>query len=83
MLKRFWFVFKPSAESSVLEMGCGVTAYDRADAEKLLEEQAFPFYGARSIDKVVEDVDVSTLDDKHIRPNMGNPAARGVWFPLV
>jgi hypothetical protein len=64
-------------------MGCGVTAYDLADARKLLQEQVFSNYGAELIDEVIEDIDISTLDDKHVRPNMGNPVVRGVWFPHV
>jgi hypothetical protein len=34
------------------------------------------------VKEIIEGVDVSKLDPKHILPNMrGNPAARGVWFP--
>jgi hypothetical protein len=25
---------------------------------------------------------VSTLDPRHVRPNMGNPVTPGIWFPL-
>jgi len=32
--------------------------------------------------KVVENVDVSTLDD-HVRPNMHPPNWRGMWFPTA
>lgn len=30
----------------------------------------------------VENVDISSLDDNHVRPNMGSPIVRGVWFPM-
>jgi hypothetical protein len=32
--------------------------------------------------QVVENVDVSTLDQKHVLPNIGDVTVRGVWFPL-
>ena len=83
MSRRFWFTFTKPARPTILSMGCGVTAYDLADARKLLQEQVFSNYGAELIDEVIEDIDISTLDDKHVRPNMGNPVVRGVWFPHV
>jgi hypothetical protein len=64
-------------------MGCGITAYDAADAYTFLREQVFPTYGEEPVDEIVENVDVSTLDEGHVRPNMGNPVVRGVWFPLL
>jgi hypothetical protein len=64
-------------------MGCGITAYDLVDAHKMLREQVFPLFGEGIVDEVVENVDVRTLDEKHVRPNMGNPAVRGIWFPLL
>ncbi len=36
----------------------------------------------RNLPHVVEDVDVTTLDAGHVRPNpMHPPSERGVWFP--
>jgi hypothetical protein len=26
---------------------------------------------------------VSSLDETRVRPRMGNPTVRGVWFPVV
>ena len=83
MLIRFWFTFEKLAERSVLDMGCGITAYDLSDARSFLQEQVFPAYGLRTVTHVKEDVDVRTLEANHVRPNMGNPAVRGVWFPLI
>ena len=31
--------------------------------------------------RVIDDVDVRDLDQRHVVPNMGDPAVRGVWFP--
>jgi hypothetical protein len=83
MLTRFWFVFEGHVDFSILNLGYGITGYDRADAEKMLQEQVFPIFGVRSIDTVIEDIDVSKLKEKHVRPSMGNPVVRGVWFPLI
>ena len=83
MLTRFWFTFRQPAEPSFLNLGCGITAYDLTDAQKFLREQVFPIFGERVVDQVIEDIDVSTLEQNHVRPNLGNPAVRGVWFPAM
>ncbi|WP_139093213.1 hypothetical protein [Pararhizobium polonicum] len=83
MLHRYWFRFLPSEEASVLNLGCGVTAYSTSDAEQMIHALVFPLFGEREIEKIVEDIDVRSLEENHVRPNMGNPAARGVWFPLI
>lgn len=62
-------------------LGCGVTAVDQAAALKLLEEVVFEG-DLPPISVLREDVAVDTLDARHVRPNMGNPAAAGIWFPL-
>jgi len=64
-------------------MGCGITAYDVNDAYGFLREQVFPVFGEEPVDEIVENVDVSKLEERHVRPNMGNPVVRGVWFPLL
>ena len=74
----------PSSGSGFgLGYGCGVTAYDEADAMKLKEAHLFPIYGTRTILEIVQDIDVRTLNEKKIRPNMGNPAVRGIWFACI
>jgi hypothetical protein len=82
MLQRFWFKFRNGAHPTILSLGCGVTAYDLSDAHEILREQVFSIYQEQLVVQVIADIDVSTLDEKHIRPNMGNPAVRGLWFPL-
>jgi hypothetical protein len=83
LLTRYWFAFRKSAMPTMLSLGCGVTAYDLADAQKMLQEQVYPMYGEQPIESIIENVDVSTLEEKHVRPNMGNPVMRGVWFPML
>lgn len=81
-LRRYWFVFETFASPTPLNLGCGVTAYDFQDAVTLLAERVFPDRKLPTIVEHFEDVDVSTLDHKHVLPNMGIVTDRGVWFPL-
>jgi len=83
MLKRFWFTFALKAPLTGLSMGCGITAFDLEDARRMLREQVFPAFGEEAVDEIVENIDIRTLEENHVRPNMGNPAVRGVWFPLL
>jgi hypothetical protein len=59
---------------------CGVTAFSIDDAKALIETRVFPG-GLPLVTKLIEDVDVSTLDANHIRPNMEPPNWRGIWYP--
>lgn len=79
-LHRFWFSFEDLPPFSILNVGCGVTAYTYDDALQILKDRVF----AQSLpaSSVIADVDVSTLDENHVRPNMGVVTQRGVWFPL-
>jgi hypothetical protein len=74
-LRRFWFKFE--GERS---LGYGVTAWTEDDALNILRERVFES-GAVPRFSVAADIDVSTLDAGHIRPNMENPTWRGIWFP--
>ena len=70
-LHRYWFNV-PGL------LGFGVTAFSVDDAFFLLEAEGYLI--DRSTDIIV-DVDVSTLDSKHVLPNAGPSSFRGVWFP--
>lgn len=80
-LKRFWIRFKSIPPYNSLRLGCGVTAYDYDDAVTILRDTIFKDKDLPPIDYVIEDVDVSTLDQKHVIPNMEPVTWRGVWFP--
>jgi len=85
MIKRFWFEFLESSKEPLpigFQHGCGLSAYDCNDAVQLLKERVFKSTGFLIIEKMIEDVDVSTLDRGHVLPNMGNVTVRGIWFPL-
>jgi hypothetical protein len=62
-------------------LGCGVTAFGREDALGLIAEAVFAAKAMPPIKNVIEDVDITTLDEGHVIPNMGAPSERGVWFP--
>jgi hypothetical protein len=89
-MHRYWFSFDKTpgtAWADVLRLvggvllGCGVTAHDRADAEALLRK-VFDPDPVPPVTEVCEDVELTALDQGHVVPNMGNPAERGIWFPL-
>lgn len=79
-LRRFWFEFDPSADVPPgARLGCGVTAVSRDDAERLIREG----FGCDlpPVRRVIKDVDVTTLDEGHVLPNIGDVSVRGVWYP--
>jgi hypothetical protein len=73
MLKRYWFATKPG-------LGYGVTAESREEAAELLRSFGYPRNG-EAVLAVTENIDLDTLDPKHIMPNAGPSVVRGVWFP--
>ena len=82
LLHRFWIEFEPgSGIAWPPRWACGVTAYSLDDAMQLLRLRVFRECDVPPVRKVVEDVDITTLDRGHVRPNMGVPIWRGVWFP--
>jgi hypothetical protein len=96
MLRRFWFEFDHSelvteqdgkwpvpGRFSYLSLGCGITAYDYQDALRLLHKWVIRGEDLPRVSRVIEDIDVSTLDSGHVLPNAGCPVWRGVWFPAL
>lgn len=81
-LRRFWFTFIDPPQFSPLNLGCGVTAYDHADALEILRVKVFDGKAMPTIDSIAEDVDMQTLDRSHVLPNIGVVIDRGIWFPL-
>jgi hypothetical protein len=75
LLRRFWF--ETAVKLSCI--GIGVTAYSREDAERLIRaEENLKHYELVS---VVDDVDIRSLDQDHIVPNIGPVNFRGIWYP--
>ena len=75
-LQRFWF---RTAEG----LGIGVTARSRAEAEELARTAAERLNLNFEVLEVVADIDIRTLDQDHVVPNMGPPSVHGVWFPRL
>jgi hypothetical protein len=82
LLRRYWVTFTPEPQFTPLSMGCGVTAFDRNDAIRILTKDILSNEKNLVIKNIVEDIDVSTLDQGHVIPNMGLVTERGIWFPL-
>ena len=84
-LCRFWFEFSGPREALPpgTWIGCGVTAVDRSDAERLVIDALMSGGDLPPVERLVENVDVSQLDAGHVLPNMGDPSIRGVWFPRL
>ena len=76
MLVRYWFKSREGR-------GIGVTAYDLSDA--IAQVQDIPYLVSLDPDfsAYTENVDVQTLDQDHVTPNMGLCSRRGVWYPNV
>ena len=74
LLRRYWFKMKDG-------FGFGVTAYSLDDAKHLVDEAARNLGVNYELLETIEDVDVRTLDQNHVVPNMGAQNFRGVWFP--
>ena len=75
MLRRFWFPLDG-------HLGVGVTAATLDEATTLAEEAKRQFWpNARPLGTPMQDVDVQQLDQKHVTPNIGPVAVRGVWYP--
>lgn len=72
LLIRYWFKLED-------HLGVGVTAYSLDDALSLLSRANFVFHLSET--NVIENVDLSQLDQNHVLPNIGAPNVRGIWYP--
>jgi hypothetical protein len=85
MFKRYWFEFDIDTVFNCppgISWGCGITAYDLNDAIRILDDKIFSKITRPPFKKVVENVNIQTLDAGHVIPNMKPPINRGVWFPI-
>ena len=73
-LRRFWFPLSSG-------FGVGVTAASEADARQLAEVARARYFPKATLGEVVADVDIRTLDQAHVMPNMGLVVDRGIWYP--
>ncbi|MBA3694977.1 MAG: hypothetical protein H0W77_16360 [Acidobacteria bacterium] len=76
LLTRYWFITN-------IQYNFGLTAYSIEDARKLIDEANKTFRFKFEIIEIIENIDISTLDENHILPNIGAPNFRGVWYPKM
>ena len=82
-MRRYWIQFAGTDLPIGFQMGCGITAHTRDDALGLLRAIWPNQARAPVISDVSEDVDIRSLDQKHVTPNVGDITKRGVCFPNV
>lgn len=83
-LRRYWLQFEGQLDDGLppgVLRGCGVTAWSYDDAINLIQERIFLGEAMPPVTSCIEDVDISTLDEGHVLPNMAIPIPRGIWFP--
>lgn len=80
-IKRYWIQFSNPPLGNVLAFGCGISAIDREHALQILDRRIFSKTGVLQIKSIQNDVDIRSLDQQKIIPNMGDVTAIGVWFP--
>ncbi|MFL6374880.1 MAG: hypothetical protein ACJ73D_09455 [Pyrinomonadaceae bacterium] len=87
LLTRYWFKFdvdsrRSSPFGSLLSRGVGVTAFDLSDALNITNQLLFDGNVIQP-SEIHENIDISTLEPLEVRPNMGVPIERGIWYPMM
>ena len=93
-LRRFWIEFDLASIEAADDIedaftfgyvrnGLGVTGVDLDDCLGIVRARIFNGAALPALARVVEDVDVSTLSEEIVVPNMKPPVWRGIWFPGV
>jgi hypothetical protein len=80
-LHKYWFAFEKIGKPTPLNLGCGVTAYDQADAIDLMKRHIFGNHEIPGISHVTDDIEFENLNQGHVAPNVGDMDVRGIWFP--
>lgn len=78
-MKPYWISISPLHSPSPLNLGIGVTALSEDDARTIVSA----LFGGEIVMLKVEPIqDMTTIDQKHVAPNMEpNWLLRGVWYP--
>ena len=79
-LTAFWITFP---KDPAFPMGIGVTAWSRADAYRLLEENGYDFHIRAQEVLVREGITIDEVDQSNVRPNSGPMIVRGIWYPCL
>ncbi len=78
-MQPYWLTFKNAPKFSGLGFGAGITAYSEDDARDIC---AKAFGSEHQLKEIRRIQTMDEIEQNHVRPNMGNFFARGVWFPL-
>jgi hypothetical protein len=82
-LVRYWFEFDSTASSAArVTPRWGVTAWTVEDARGLILGTTHFGRALPPVTQLIEDVDVSTLDQNNVLRNVDAPNERGVWYPM-
>ena len=81
LLTRYWFVFEENKHTRATSLSMGITAYSYDDAISIIEGLLFKDSGIPAVKSYIENFDVSTITDLHIRPNLLPSTFRGIWYP--
>jgi hypothetical protein len=83
-MKAYWVEFKKSGLRGLpvgTWLGCGVTAYDKEDAIKLLKQLLFKNWNSVPVLSIKENISINDLDQHDVAPDIGNIQVRGIWYP--
>jgi hypothetical protein len=85
MLKRYWIILSPNNRFGANNIG--VTAVTLQQAKTLVKENlrnlGWTQVLEESIDnaEAIENIDIRTLDENHVVPNIGVVSRQGIWYP--
>ena len=66
---------------ALVRRGVGVTGNDLDECFDVVQKRIFGKAAMPAVLKVVQDIDVSTLDQDRVLPNIEPPIWRGIRFP--
>ena len=76
LLHRYWF-------PATLGFGVGVTAFSLEEAHQLASHARQFLLAGAVLGEPLVNIDVSTLDELHVIPNIGACNFRGIWYPNI
>ena len=86
-LKRFWFELnfpKPRLGHGAYipkDGCCGITAFDYEDALRIMRRFMLMENETPIFSRVVENVDISAIENEDVHRVLGVPVWRGIWYP--
>lgn len=76
-MHRYWIVLAGSDHP--LRRSFGVTARSASDALLILSDHLGTL--DHEVEEMRQDIMPDELEQNHVRPNIGNPFRRGIWWP--